>query len=58
MGVEPGGNDDQIGAEILDPRQHRDFHGLAKLDAIIAGAERRIDDIVIFATFAGRTVPG
>src|SRR5215472_7324537 len=49
VGVEAGGDDDKVRLEALEPRQDHGLERLAELLATVAGAQRRIDDVVVLA---------
>jgi hypothetical protein len=50
--VEARRNDEEVGAERLDARQDRGLERLAKGFAAVAGAQRRIDDLIMRAALA------
>src|ERR1700674_4689505 len=58
MGIEAGGDDYYARAKRAQPRQDRALERLAKLRPAVAGAQRRIDDIVVFTPLGGRSCPG
>src|SRR3954470_14478140 len=49
--VEPRRDDDEVRAEILEPRQNGCLHRVAELLAPVAWTQRRVDDGVLRATF-------
>ncbi len=53
MPVEAGRDDDQFRAEFLQLRQDDVFEGGAELGAAVFRGQRRIDDGVVLAAFAG-----
>ena len=58
MRVEAGRDDDQIRAKRVNPGKKPCFHRLPEHCAIVAGGERRIDDIVMLAAFVARAGAG
>src|SRR5271167_4354802 len=49
--VETGRDDDELGAEFAQVGQDRVFESGAELGAAIFRRERRVDDVVVLATF-------
>ena len=58
MRVESRRYDQQVGREVVEPRQDRRFERLAEHVAAVAGAQRRVDDLVVLAGLAERAGAG
>ncbi len=58
MGVESRRYDQQVGREVVEPRQDRRFERLAERVAAVAGAQRGVDDLVVLAGLAERAGAG
>src|SRR5579872_1882904 len=58
MGVESRRDDDQVRPETFEARQKRDIEGLAERCAAVAGAQWRVDDLIMLAALVDRASAG